>query len=243
MTEQQLSAARKALCGCPLFEALGAQEKEALLLRGDTALCSYVRGESIFSAGQTEKSCLYLLLQGRVQIFRQKAEQSVLLNELSAGAVFGAASLFCEAHPYPTGVVARQETTLLCICGAAIEALVRENGAFALSYVRFLSGRVRFLNNRIAAFTAGSAAQRLGAYLCILLPDGTKSASLSCSRLAKQLDMGRASLYRALDSLAACGAIERNGKQIRLLDPAKCMDPPREAESQKKTAKETKREG
>ena len=66
MTEQQLSAARKALCGCPLFEALGAQEKEALLLRGDTALCSYVRGESIFSAGQTEKSCLYLLLQGRV---------------------------------------------------------------------------------------------------------------------------------------------------------------------------------
>ena len=204
MTEQQLSAARKALCGCPLFEALGAQEKEALLLRGDTALCSYMRGEAIFSAGQTEKSCLYLLLQGRVQIFRQKAEQSVLLNELSAGAVFGAASLFCEAHPYPTGVVARQETTLLCIC---------------------------------------SAAQRLGAYLCMLLPDGTKSAPLSCSRLAKQLDMGRASLYRALDSLAACGAIERNGKQIRLLDPAKCMDPPREAESQKKTAKETKREG
>ena len=90
---------------------------------------------------------------------------------------------------------------------------------------------------------AVEAAQRLGAYLCMLLQDGTKSASLSCSRLAKQLDMGRASLYRALDSLAACGAIERNGKQIRLLDPAKCMDPPREAESQKKTAKETKREG
>ena len=238
MTEQQLSVARSALCACSLFDALGARERQMLLGREDTALCTYGRGAEIFCAGQKEKSCLCLVLQGRVQVFRQKGEQSVLLNELGDGAVFGAASLFCGEHPYPTGVVAGQDTTLLLIGAAAIESLLLENSAFALDYIRFLSGRICFLNDRIAAFTAGSAAQRLGAYLCTLLPEQGQSATVSYSRLAKQLDMGRASLYRALDSLEGCGAIERNGKQLRLLDAEKCMAPPREAGVQTKEERE-----
>ena len=45
---------------------------------------------------------------------------------------------------------------------------------------------------------------------------------LDCSvtGLAGRLNVSRASLYRALDSLAAAGAIEKNGRTVRILDSA-----------------------
>ena len=43
--------------------------------------------------------------------------------------------------------------------------------------------------------------------------------TLSLTELSKALGIGRASLYRALDSFESRGLIKRNGKQITLADP------------------------
>jgi CRP-like cAMP-binding protein len=81
-----------------------------------------------------------------------------------------------------------------------------------------LAGRVRFLNRKIQCFTAGSAERRLALWLLseeeevITLPS-------SLTTLSDMLDIGRASLYRALDKLENSGLISREGRNIALLSP------------------------
>ena len=68
------------------------------------------------------------------------------------------------------------------------------------------------MNRKITAFTAGSAKERLILYL-LHLPlgsDGSWELDVSYGALSEQLGVGRASLYRAMDSLCEAGYIERN---------------------------------
>ena len=80
----------------------------------------------------------------------------------------------------------------------------------ALNYIKFLSGRIEFLNLKIDAFTATDAAQKLSLYLY----NSTSEETKNLTELAKRLNMGRASLYRAVEALEKEGIIEKNGKKI-----------------------------
>ena len=89
-------------------------------------------------------------------------------------------------------------------------------GTAYICALSFLAGRVCFLNRKIQCFTAGSAERRLALWLLseeeevITLPS-------SLTTLSDMLDIGRASLYRALDKLEGDGLIRRNGREITLL--------------------------
>ncbi|MDD4773595.1 MAG: helix-turn-helix domain-containing protein, partial [Eubacteriales bacterium] len=78
--------------------------------------------------------------------------------------------------------------------------------------------RIRFLNDKIASFTSGTAESRLARYIenlreedgCVILPTGLR-------QLADSLDISRASLYRAFDTLESLGCIKRDGRKIAIL--------------------------
>lgn len=88
-----------------------------------------------------------------------------------------------------------------------------------MRYIEFLSGRVKYLSRKIDVFTAGSAKSRLAFYINEAA-GGVEGAEIkvTLASLALSLDIGRASLYRALDALVADGAIERVGRTIRVKD-------------------------
>jgi CRP-like cAMP-binding protein len=86
--------------------------------------------------------------------------------------------------------------------------------SFALDYVAFLSGKIRFLNERLSELSAPSALQKLSSYL--LKDDGR--IALSKVQLASALGIGRASLYRALDDLTEKGYISSDGKSVTVID-------------------------
>ncbi len=69
------------------------------------------------------------------------------------------------------------------------------------------------LTRRIEALTAGDSASKLLSYLLEREQAGEVDIQ-SCAELARRLDIGRASLYRALDSLETSGDIRREGKKI-----------------------------
>ena len=92
------------------------------------------------------------------------------------------------------------------------ELIESEPGA-AIGFAAYLSARIRFLTRRIEALTAGDSASKLLSYLLEREQDG-KVDIQSCAELARRLDVGRASLYRALDSLETSGDIRREGKKI-----------------------------
>ena len=91
-----------------------------------------------------------------------------------------------------------------------------------MSYIAFLSQRIRFLNRKIDSFTAPSAREALLRHLLEIHRDGAAEITGGYSQLARTLNIGRASLYRALDALEAEGCIRRDGKCITILeDPSK----------------------
>ena len=88
--------------------------------------------------------------------------------------------------------------------------LLSDYPVIAVNYISFLSDRIRFLNRRIDAFSAGSAVQKLYEYLAEMT-DGEKSVTLSfgMAELARRLKMGRSSLYRSLEVLQENGLVTR----------------------------------
>jgi CRP-like cAMP-binding protein len=80
-----------------------------------------------------------------------------------------------------------------------------------------MSARIRFLNEKIMYFTAGSTERRLALYLASL-GKKTIKMSISMTDLANTLDVGRASLYRAFDKLSEDGYIIKSEKIILIMN-------------------------
>ena len=92
---------------------------------------------------------------------------------------------------------------------------MRRDFSITENYIRYLAGRVWFLNETISNLTAGTVEQRLAGFLLERPASGIPS---SMAGLARQLNVGRASLYRAMDALEAEGLIRRDGKTLTVLD-------------------------
>ena len=156
---------------------------------------------------------LGVVLAGKLQILSADAERSVVLRSVAKGHVFGAASLFLESRAPVSRLLAQSECTLFFLERTAVRELLAADTAFMDTYLRFLAERVHFLNGKIRCFTAGSTERRLALWLAEQA-EGTPFPVSSLTTLADTLDIGRASLYRALDKLEAEGLIIRNGREM-----------------------------
>lgn len=194
---------------------------DAVLSAGEADAEDFAAGEVIYEDGHT-KAALGILVAGGAEIVRKTgADGEVLLKDVSAGDVFGAALLFADSGGYSTVVRAKQRARVIFLPQALLERILAENPQAALGYIAFLTGKIRFLNARLAVLTADSAQGKLAGYL-LRASDGRDSfvPDLSYLRLAELLGLGRASLYRAFDALVAAGAIEKEQKRILIKNRA-----------------------
>lgn len=191
-------------------------EKTAAEICFDRGFCekSFLRDDIIYDTKNFERA-IGIIKAGRVYVFKQSGEHRTLMNILEPGAAFGAASLFGEVDSYVTTLIAAEDCEILFLQYSLCERLIRTNPDFAVSYISFLSDRIRFLNEKISSYTAPGAGVRLA---CWLLSDKGGSSDMNMKQLAQSLDIGRASLYRELDALIEAGIIEKNGKAIKVID-------------------------
>ncbi|MGN0985604.1 MAG: Crp/Fnr family transcriptional regulator [Candidatus Enterenecus sp.] len=204
----------------PLFRRVdGALLRETL---SRSQLLSAARGETVYDRRRFRR-CLGVLLRGELQVRRE----ALLVSTLRAGELFGAAALFNGQEDYPTTLTALTECTLLLIPQEEVRRLILNCPPFAEDYVTYLSGRIRFLSARLDTVSADSAGGRLAHYLCSVAgPSG--AVTLSATQLCQRIGVGRATLYRAFDSLEGAGAIAREGKTIRVVNMEKlrsCCEP------------------
>ena len=173
-------------------------------------------------ADTADVHCLGILLQGRLEIQSADNEKTIILRTLHAPDIFGVASLFMEGDLPLSKIKAKSCCKLLYISLEAVRILLARDQGFRDAYLSFLAGRVRFLNRKIQCFTAGSAERKLALWL---ISEDQKNIVLpsSVSSLADMLDLGRASLYRALDKLESDGLISRDGRKITLLSQEKLL--------------------
>lgn len=171
---------------------------------------TYPAGAIIYSRTRFRKA-IGVLLEGRLSVLKG---QELLLKTLEPGQCFGAAALFCPAEDYVTTVRAKTPSTLVFLPDHWLITLFENHPQTAVTYITFLSQRIRFLNRKIDSFTAPSAQDALLGHLLAIQRNGVAEISGGYSQLARSLNIGRASLYRALDALEAEGRIRRDGKHI-----------------------------
>ena len=206
------------LCQIPLFATADKQHLLALAQRATSV--SFPAGAAI---AESEGHRLGIVQSGRAEICSTDPQRSVVLRTLFAHDVFGAAALFCRNEDTLSRIRAACDCTCVFFEADAIRELLHTDNGFLDRYLSFLAGRVQFLNKKILCFTAGSAERRLALWLLseehdvILLPT-------TLTVLSDMLDIGRASLYRALDKLSAQGWITRKGREIRIQDYAALRD-------------------
>lgn len=218
VTKQVLDA----LCSTKLFVGVSRKNLSDLLEAQEKTIVTYKRGDVIYSPDNYESS-LGFIIRGSVNVI--KPASGVIISTLSKGEVFGAITLYSQRGYYVSKLVAATETKVLFIDKSTINVLMIQDKALAINFISYLSDGLYYLNSRIDSFTGGSAESRLASFL-IESFGGYKTLQLKqpYTKLADSLDIGRASLYRAFDSFVSSGAIEKDGKYIRLLNEEKLRE-------------------
>ena len=183
----------------------------------------FAAGEEIISPDMSDIPVGFLI-KGSATVGSTDDGKRVLIRTVSEGAVFGVATLYSADQPFPTKISAKTPCRVLFIPRMAMRALIENDAGANREFLAFLSNRIVYLNKKINAFTAGSAERRLSLFLADNETDGVCSLDISISALADMLDIGRASLYRALDSLIEDGFIERADKAMIIKDKKSMLE-------------------
>lgn len=198
---------------CPLLR--GASEE--LLLQVTKAkgarLSSFPAGQTVYSP-QHFCRCLGILLSGQLQV----TKGALTVSYLEPGELFGAAALYSDLPEFATTITAKRPGSCLLLDQGLVDRLVAEEPLVRENYLRYLTGRIRFLSGRLQSLAQSGAEGKLARYL---LSNG-ECGSITCSAtdLAQRLCISRASLYRAFEVLEQGGFIIRRGKTISIPDPS-----------------------
>ncbi len=207
------------LFSLPLFATLSADEKDAFAAEKPYTVYHVNAGE-VLSTLPNYQDSLAVILEGSA-IVQNKKGDSACIRILPVGAIFGVASLFSDevaCDVVISTVTAKTPCKVVFIEKSWVELRIKANSDFALAYIRFLSNRICFLNQRITAFTAPSATERLKNHLTSLCEGNyPKEITVNAVQLASMLNVSRISLYRAFDALEEKGIIQKNGKTITIL--------------------------
>ncbi|MBO4218964.1 MAG: Crp/Fnr family transcriptional regulator [Erysipelotrichaceae bacterium] len=216
VTKNQL----KEICGTFLFENIDRKTVESIL-RDERVVCQqYAKGETVFKPEQYSKSLAYIL-KGTASISMLTADRDEFpMRRIEEGSFFGVAALFNQETRYVTEIRAAKNLKIIFFKESLVEQSIRENEEFAMNYVRFLGSRIRFLNRKISLLANSSSENSLIGYLTNAASrfGETFRLEVSYTQLARNLNMGRSSLYRALDDLENRGIITRQGRNITLLN-------------------------
>ncbi len=221
-----LSSNERALIGQSfLFTNVALSTLDRALSDPRTHICSYAKGALIFGGSQFQRAYC-VLLSGRILVRKETDDgRGLHINTLDPGACFGAAALFNQSDRFATVLTASAACRVIFLPEALVLELMQSDFTVAENYIRYQSNRILFLNEKIASLSAGSAEKRLAHWLLehaqqtqegLVCP----TSSISMSSLANSLNIGRASLYRALDALTNCGAIINQDKDILIQNPA-----------------------
>jgi CRP-like cAMP-binding protein len=198
----------------PIFCGVDPVQTLSILEKHNCLAVDYDEEDIILSQNETVHKA-GIFLSGEAIATTVDDSKNALLRFFKAGDFFGIANLFTN-QDYVSTIRAKKKSRVFFFTEEAIRELLETNQLFLYNYLGFLSGRICYLNRKIRYLTAGSAERRLALYLSSFQRE-TIELDASLSSLSDLLDIGRASLYRAFDTLIADGYIEKNGRTIRLL--------------------------
>lgn len=166
------------------------------------------RGAVLYTARQFRR-CLGVVLSGKVRVTRG----DLFVDVLEPGDWFGAAALFNQREEYPSTLTAQADCDVLFLSQETVSELMERWPRAGKNYVHYLSERICFLSDRLNSLAAGSAEEKVEQFL----RRGANAAGEVCvpaTAVAQALGLGRASVYRAFESLEERGILTRDHKKF-----------------------------
>ena len=201
---------------CFLFTGLSRLERANALATLRPELLRFAKGEQVVHAGETGGR-LFFLLTGRVSVYRTGGEKPVLMNRLRGGDCFGAASLFSEDMT-PTEIISETDVRCAVVRETDLSRLFSSCPIAAMNYIRFISGKLVFLNRRVRDFSAASSDEKTA---CLLLNESDENGVATfrnVTSLIRTMNLSRASFYRSLSSFLSRGIISKDGNEIKIIN-------------------------
>ena len=175
----------------------------ASVLLDFSELRSFKKDEIIYSPQNPEK-CIGVLIKGEARVTKDYVTMSVL----HPGQQFGTVVLYHKTDYFVNTILSKTDCKVLFVKKEGVDRLLAHNRRFAVAY---------FLNEKIEAYTAPNAESKLLHYLKSVCDANGVVSGISITELSRQINVSRASLYRALDTLSASGKLRHDGKKIILL--------------------------
>lgn len=208
----------EALKNCELFNGVEEKVIRKLLLNGNVSKAK--KNEMIFTKETSERK-ISIILKGKTITKTNDIRDKVILSEDEVSDIIGM-SLVNPCNNIEIEVESLSNTVLLDLTQEELDELCLSNPQINKNLMNIMSKRIHWLLRRIKSFTAKSAEKKLALYLQdIMGMDNVLSLDVSMSKLAIMLDLGRASLYRAIDTLENNNVIIRNKKAIKVVDVKK----------------------
>lgn len=190
-------------------------------LHAEAMSVSHFSPHSIAYSSESRPLRVAFILDGTAQVYAVHSDERALLRTLSSGDVFGIANLYDEDEPFPSQIVTTTECSILFIDGNAFREFIENDKKVLRSYLTLQSKKIVYLNKKISGFTAGSAEKKLAIFILDHKAGGLFTPPCSMSQLANMLGIGRASLYRAIDTLTLEGYIKKQEKNTFILNENK----------------------
>lgn len=191
------------LLSCEIFDSMSREEKAEI--SDKIQAVTIKKGEEISLC-----ESLGCISQGSARVLVKNAGGAVM-KKLGSREVFGCAALF--GGETVTEIKAESDATIVYLSASDMTDIFMQHPTVAVDYIKYLSGKIRYLNSRISDFAPAPAEQRV---LGFLKKQAAKQnpIKMSMTLLASELGIGRTSLYRALDSLEQSGLILRSENGI-----------------------------
>lgn len=180
----------------------------------------YPAGAEIYSP-QLYEHKLGFVVDGECSVERIKNDGSAVpLNTLKRGNSFGIVAVLSSEDEFPTRIVSKRKTKILFISKPDTLKLIQKYSAVSMNVIRFLAGKIDFLNQKIATFSSDTVEDKLANFLLIEYKKrGSNEFLFNCKKTAEAINAGRASLYRAISALSEAEIIKLENKKIIILDP------------------------
>lgn len=197
---------------CFLWEGVG-EEQRAQIMEKEFAEEFLPKGAQLYRSGS-----IGFLKEGRAKILRlTKGGECVTVRGIGKGEIFGAASMF-GSWTGGSSILASVPCKVCYITEERLREMIRHCPQIAFNYISYLTERIRFLNRRMDAFSAGSTEQKLYEFfLSQANEQGEVQLDFGMAELARRLKMGRSSVYRGLEELEQTGLIHRQKNKFTIV--------------------------
>ena len=200
-------------------------EKELGYIEEKMVTRRYENGNYIFLEDSEGEQCFFVA-KGSVKVTRlSKDGREVILTMLNAGDFFGEMSLL-DGESRSANVIALEETEVLTLNREDFLVVLHDYPTIAIQLVKEMAGRLRKSDRQIASLSLSDAEKRITMCIIRFADDQgvIKNGKVSIPKTPIQQDIAnmagtsRETVSRALSILEKEDLIERNGRELIILD-------------------------